>query len=343
MKKLKRIYGWILLSIMLQTAVLAYVNYVYLPGRGAFRATAYETQAVAVKNRSYKLPDDASGIKVSFNGLHIAYMLDGRLEIVDTDSKKVIKKLNPPGGTFSYYRWLPDREMLIYTIKEPEGKDGRVRISTYDIGPELDRSYPDIKNLPKDSAVIDLQLSPLTNIVYPMIQTSDTRVRIYQFDIMDDLELIMKADLGMIIRETMYDDNLIYQTVGGKIIVRNGRTGKKTGLPVKEAVLLLAVDDMDFIYAAATDEAGKVTAIHYGKLGQKAEEWTSAKPSRTAAVQDIFITPLGEVYTADRHGKTIRDLKDGSSVEYQGELLTVTDNYVVATDGNKLTLKVLRK
>ena len=152
------------------------------------------------------------------------------MEIVDLDNKKVVKKLYRSGGSFSYFRWLPDRDMLIYTIKEPDGKSGCVRISTYDIVPELDRSYPDIINLPADSTVIDLQLSPLTNIVYPMIQTSDSRVRIYQFDIMDDLELIMKADLGMIIRETMYEDNLVYQPVDGKITVRNGRTGKKTVL-----------------------------------------------------------------------------------------------------------------
>ena len=270
-------------------------------------------------------------------------MVGDRLELVDLDSKKVVKKLDPSGGSFSYFRWLPDRDMLIYTIKEPDGKSGCVRISTYDIGPELDRSYPDIVNLPVDSTVIDLQLSPLTNIVYPLIQTSDTRVRIYQFDIMDDLELIMKADLGIIIRETMYEDNLIYQPADGKIVVRNGRTGKKTSLPVKEASLLLSVDDADFVYAASTDEGGKITAIHFGKIGQKAQEWQSIKPTMSLAVKDIFISPQGSGYAADRQRKTVLNLKDGGSVEYQGELLTVTDNYVVSTQGSKLTLRVIKK
>ncbi len=343
MKTLKRVYGWILLSVLLQTTILAYFNYIYLPGRGAFRATAYEAQTAAIKNRSYNLPDGSSNVKVSNDGLYAAYMVEDRLELVDLDSKKVVKKLDPSGGSFSYFRWLPDRDMLIYTIKEPDGKSGCVRISTYDIGPELDRSYPDIVNLPVDSTVIDLQLSPLTNIVYPLIQTSDTRVRIYQFDIMDDLELIMKADLGIIIRETMYEDNLIYQPAGGKIVVRNGRTGKKTSLPVKEASLLLSVDDTDFVYAASTDEGGKITAIHFGKIGQKAQEWQSIKPTMSLAVKDIFISPQGSVYAADRQRKTVLNLKDGGSVEYQGELLTVTDNYVVSTQGSKLTLRVIKK
>ena len=102
--------------------------------------------------------------------------------------------------------------MLIYSIKEPEGITGRVRISTYDISAELDRSYPDIKNLPSGSEIIEIELSPLTNIVYPMIKTSSSRARIYKFDIMDNLSLIMKTDLSTIIKETMYSDRLIYQT-----------------------------------------------------------------------------------------------------------------------------------
>jgi len=344
LKTLKRVYGWILLSVLLQTAVLAYINYIYLPGRGAFRATAYEVQTAAVKNRSYNLPEGAREIKVTNDGLYAAYIVENHIEIVDLDNRKTVKKLNRSGGSFGYFRWLPDRDMLIYTIKEPEGKSGRVRISTYDIVPELDRSYPDIVNLPAGSTVIDLQLSPLTNIVYPMIQTSDTRVRIYQFDIMDDLELIMKADFGMIIRETMYEDNLIYQPVGEKIVVRNGRTGKKSNLPVKEADLLLAVDDVDFVYAASTDDAGKITAIHFGKIGQKAQEWQSIKPVRPLDAKDIIITPQGAVYAADRRGKTVQNLKEGGSIDYEGELLTVTDYYIVSVqDDNKLTLEVLKK
>lgn len=341
MKGLKRVCRWILFSVLLQTAVLAYLNYVYIPGRGNFTVTAYDVQENPVKNRSYELPDGASGIKVSHDGLYAAFMVDGRLEIADVDRKKIIKKADPSGGSFSYYRWLPDRDMLIYTIKEPEGKSGCIRILTYDIGAELDRSYPDVKNLPEGSTVIDLQLSPLTNVVYFMVKTSDTRVRIYKFDIMDDLELIMKADLGIIIRETMYSDNLIYQPEGGKIIIRDGRTGEKSDIPVKEAALLLAVDDMDFIYAASTDEAGRVTQIHYGKIGQQ-EDWRSVRPIKPTYPDDVFIAPQGNIFQADRQNRTIRSLSDNRLMEYTGALLAVTDDYVVSVDEGKLKLKVIK-
>ncbi|MGE5614103.1 MAG: hypothetical protein ACM3XR_06815, partial [Bacillota bacterium] len=179
MKKLKMIIKWVLLSLLLQTAVLAYINFIYLPNRGKYTATAFEEGPASVKNRSYVLPEGAAGVSVSFDGLYAAYKKGDNVVIVDIDKKKSIRELDPAGGSITYYRWLPDREMLIYAVREPGGKKGCVRIATYDIGPELERSYPDIVNLPEGSEVVNIELSPLTNVVYPMIKTSKTRARIY--------------------------------------------------------------------------------------------------------------------------------------------------------------------
>ncbi|NLK87210.1 MAG: hypothetical protein GX279_06945 [Clostridiaceae bacterium] len=348
MKRLGMIYRWILISVILQTTILAYINFVYLPNRGQFRTTMYETEVPSVKNRSFSLPKGAENVRVSFDGLFASYRLGDKLEIADLDRRKVIKRLEAGEGEFSYHRWLPDREMLIYSIKEPDGKSGRVRISTYDIVPELDRSYPDIKNLPEGSEVVGIELSPLTNIVYPKIKTSSTRARIYRFDIMDDLKLIFKTDLTTIIKETMYTDHLIYQPEGKKISIRNGKTGKTTYVPVKEALLLLAVDDNDFIYAGAGDKSGRITEIYYGKAGQKANEWQPLKPERPAAMEDIYITAAGAVYTADKTDNRVKCLKSsnggaGGEIEFEGRLLTVLDNYVVSIDGSRLIMKVIKK
>lgn len=343
MKKLKMVYGWILISILLQSSVLAYLNFIYLPGRGTVRATMYEAETVAVKSRSFKLPDEAGDVTVSFDGLYVAYRQGDELVIADISRRKTIKKLNPSGGVFTYFRWLPDREMLIYSIKEPEGKSGQVLISTYDIVPELERSYPNIKSLPKGSEIIDMELSPLTNIVYPMIKISNTKAKIYKFDIMDNLKFIMDTDISTIIKETMYTDSLIYQSSDGKIRIRNGKTGKSSQVPVKEAKLLLATDDNDFIYTAAADENGKLTAIFSGKTGQKAEEWETVKLEQPLSAADVFITAEGAIYTMDKLEKTVHAIKGTGAAEYKGELLTVLDSYVVSMDGKKLLLGVLEK
>ncbi len=347
-EKAKRIYKWILISVILQTVILSYINFYYLPNRGNFKTTMFETASTAVKNRSFKLPQGAENVKVSFDGLYAAYSLDKDLEIVDLDKKEVIKRLDPSGGEFSYFRWLPDREMLIYGIKEPEGKSSVVRISTYDILPEYNRSYPDIKNLPEKSQVIGIELSPLTNIVYPMIKTSNTRARIYRFDIMDNLTLIFKTDLTTIIKETMYADNLIYQLEGKGIIVRSGKSEKALPITFEGTGLLLAVDDNDFIYAGDRDDTGKIVSIYYGMAGQKKDEWNLAKPVMPVARGDVFITAGGVVYTADRINKQVERLNaqgDFTTAQtgYEGELLTVLDNYVVSIDGSKLILQILQQ
>ncbi len=343
-KKLKMIYKWILISIIMQTAILAYLNYVYLPNRGQFRTTMFEIEPKAVKNRSIKLPEGASDISISYDGLFAAYRLGEKLEITDIDSKKTVKKLEPAGGEFTYFRWLPDREMLIYAEKEPEGKSGRIRISTYDVVPELERSYPDVKNLPEGSRVIDIELSPLTNIVYPMIKTSDTRARIYKFDIMDNLKLIFKTDLTTIIKETMYTDKLIYQPAGERIRIMDGKSSKYSYVPVKEADLLLAVDGGDVIYTAGTDGSGKVKEVYYGKAGSKAEEWKTVPLTHSILADDIIITAGGEAFAVDRGYKTIKCIKgDKGLAEYEGELLTVLDQYVVTLEGNKLVLSAMQK
>ena len=190
----------------------------------------YEMEFQSVRDRSIRL-----------RKAHTAYAcLDGLCRLLATKHRgetptaaKEIKRLEPAGGEITYHRWLPDREMLIYAIKEPEAKSGHVRISTYDVIPDLVRSYPDIKELPAGSGVMDIELSPMTNIVYPKIKTSDTRARIYKFDIMDNLSLVFKTDHTTVIKETLYTDNLVYQPVGKRICVMNGQTGKFTYLPVR--------------------------------------------------------------------------------------------------------------
>lgn len=340
MKKFKMIYKWILISVILQAAFLSWLNFIYLPGRGQFRSTMYETELHTVRDRSYRLPEGASDISVSFDGLYAAFRLDEEIVVADLDSGEEIKRLGPDGGEFTYHRWLPDREMLIYAIKEPEGNSGRVRISTHDVVPGLDRSYPDIKGLPEGSGVIGIELSPMTNIVYPMIKTSNTRARVYRFDIMDNLSLIFKTDLTTVIKETMYTDNLVYQLAGERISIRNGHTGKTIYIPVKEANLLLDIDGSDVLYAGAADKSGGVTAIYYGRIGTesagtkaagqatsggaaaagtkaggtnatgtKAAGWDSIQLSKPVVPDDIIITADGSVYIADRQNRTVKCIK----------------------------------
>lgn len=343
MKGFARIYKWIVLAVLFQVIVFSYLEFVYLPNRGNVTATAFESSDSEVKSKSIKMPADAGGAMVSFDGSYAAYTQGGKLLIIEIKNGKTLKMLEAGEGNFSYYRWLPDRDMLIYSIKEPDGEKGQVRISTFDLGPKLERSYPKITGLPEGSIITDIELSPLTNVVYAMVKTGDTRIKVYKYNIMDNLNFVMNAGVKAIFKETAYSDNLIYQEDGGRITFRSGKTGKKTYIPVKGNLKLLAVDAEDNIYAGQLNDSGEVVAVYHGKIDGKLKEWERTELNAPFDVSEVFVTPDGRIYTSSGKEKFIRGLADVSKFSYEGELLGILDNYIISKDDSRLRLTAITK
>jgi hypothetical protein len=260
-----RIYKWIILSVLLQFAVLSYFNYIYLPGEVKVKATMYESPEAVFKDREADIPEDASHICVSHDGVYAAYLIDGRLEILNTLGKERKIAVNTQKGRVTFFRWLPDRNMVIYSCSTETGGEGHIEISTYDADNRTERSYPKITRLPGGSDVTDITLSPLTNIVYVKVKTSESAARIYRFNIMDNLSLVMKTKKDTIIKETLFSDNLVYQEPGGKIAVRGSSGGAKS-LGLKEKYILLGIDGNDRVYAAEPDGKNMVGEILFGGL-----------------------------------------------------------------------------
>jgi hypothetical protein len=341
LKSIRRIYRWIIISVFFQVALLSYINFFYLPGSRDVKATMIETDQDTKTSLSLEMPDGAENVKVSFDGKYAAYMYNGNVVIADMKKMKIIKDLEPDKGEFSCFEWIPDREMLIYAQKHIDGYSGRVQLSTYDIGAELDRSYPVIKKLPNGSEIVEIETSPLTNIVYPIIKTNENEVQVYKFDIMDELSYVMSVNIATTFKETLFTDNLVYQQPGKKINVLNGETLKKKKLPVSEPDLLLDVDDSDNIYAAQTDENGEAIIIYSGKLDQESSDWNIIKLESPCEPDDIFITSMGGIFLADRLNSTIYCVDNDTGTAYSGELVDVLDDYVVSIDDNNLLLQVL--
>lgn len=338
MKKGGRIIRWISISVIFQVALLAYINFIYLPNRGNITASAFNFAEDSIKDKSVRLPEGASNISVSFNGLFAAYKMGNKLEIFDIEAKKVLKALEVKGGEISYLRWLPDRDILIYSVKEPEGKQGQVQLLTYDLAAGVERNYPRLKGLPDQSEVVDIELSPLTNIVYFMVKTSDTRTKIYSYNIMDKLKLIMNANVKTIIKETAYEDNLIYSDTSGRIYIRDGKNGNKNKIAFEDKMTLLAVDDEDNIYAGALSDDGMVKSIYIGKTDTPEKEWKLMNLVEPAEIGDIFIPAGGGIYVVDRKAGKIVEAGGSHTLSYKGEILDVLDDYVASIDGRKLNL-----
>ena len=343
MRKLARIYRWIIISVLLQAFALSYLNFVYLPNRGAIKATMYQYGDDSIKNSSVRLPSGAENIKVSYNGLFAACTIGGDIVITDIQKGRSIKTLKPSDGEFTYFRWLPDRDMLIYSLKTGSKSNVQVSISTYEIGTSLDRSYPKIKGLPVGSAISDIELSPLTNVVYVLIKTGASRTKLYKYNIMDNLSFIMNGGAGFQMKETAYTDTLFYQDGDGSVMKRNGKTGKASTVKPTNHARLLAVDSEDRAYIGSLDANGRVAGIFFGKPEQESKEWDKLEMKTPVLPEDVFVTPGGSVYTVDRGAAKIIKPDGSTAGSFNGELLEVLDDYTVSLTRGRLELKVIEK
>jgi len=341
-KKIKMIYKWIIISITLQTIVLVYLNYFYLPFRGKVKATVFEQTGMVSNNWNIPIPDGAGNPCVSNSGRYAAYLYDGKLVVMDAVRKKEIAAISAEKGELTYHRWLPDRNMLIYASCSYVKKHSIVTISTYDVMTGDIRNYPDISKLPLYSKAVGIELSPITNIVYVKIKTGDERALIYKFNIMDDCELIANTELGVVIRETNYSDKLIYQEGNYMLVVRDG--GNKTeyvlGFPGKMA--LLGIDSEDKVYAAELNQDGKAVYVHYGEADTAdVSTWEKIPLNKAVDPERLIISRGGAIYLNMPEESRVLAIDVGREYKYTGELIEITDDYIVSRKQDQLTLTLI--
>lgn len=336
MKAIARIYKWIIISVALQLITLSYFNFIYLPGRSNIKATFFEDGS---KNDiSVVLPDNASDIKVSFDGTFAGYIDGGNLEIIELTTGKKIKTFAPETGELSYYRWLPDRNMVIYTVCAPKGSSATVTINTFELDLEMERSYPPINKLPTGSRVQDLELSPLTNIVYVKVNTSETKSRIYKFNIMDDLSFIDTMASDVEIKALNYSDSLTYAE-GSKLRIRNGISGALSTVSFESSIALLAIDSKDNIYVGELNEEERVVRIYHGKTEDFKEKiWEVVELESPLLPRNISVTPDGSIYVTSEANR-IYDLRSDRQIAYSGEFIEMLNKAVISKTENRLNIK----
>lgn len=346
MKAFGRIYRRVIIAIVIQVVTLAYFNFIYLPGRNYVTATRHGLSERGAMSREIKIPADVKNVKVSYDGSYIAYMNDEKLEIINTLQKQDKKTIDPGKAHITFYRWLPDRNMVIYATRFSNAKKGLVRISTYDMDSGLERSYPDIKELPYGSEATHIEASPFTNVVYIKIKVSQTYSRIYKFDIMDYLRQIIKIGADVVFRETYYNDNLIYNDADGRLYIMNGSNGKTRQLWPKSKIVLLGVDLKDNIYIGELNKDDMVSAIFHGNAGTGDIEWKSIKLEEPLSVDEIVISPGGRLFKLleEREGKGGIISLDGMEEYYfSGSFEQMLEEYIVARDGDRLKIIALKE
>ncbi|MCX7842597.1 MAG: hypothetical protein N2489_05935 [Clostridia bacterium] len=338
-KTLLRLYKWIIISVMLQVLILVFFNNFYLADRKVqVDAKPHESFEFKPKPKvDWKLPEGIEQIRVSYDGAYASYLHNGKLEILSIKDEKVVKTIDPDSSTLTYYRWLPDRRMIIYAKKLLDSQYGHIEISTIDVDSGTESSYPKMSKLVRESEVVGIELSPLTKVAYVKVKTSQNQASIYKYNIMNNLSYIMTASINTVIKQAGYADKLIYQDEKFKAYVRDGGKNVTWPFPFKKKMALIGIDPEDQVYLGELDNSGKVSRLHYGKLTVEPDKaWYQISLKNQAFADELVVAPDEAAYYVPKGDKFIINTKTNKKTDYTGEFIEIIKGYVVSLSSGKL-------
>ncbi|WP_313563572.1 hypothetical protein [Ruminiclostridium cellobioparum] len=348
MKTLARWYKWILLAVMFQFCVLFYINNIFLNSDGSVSITTAEGE---VKEKPvtgvFTVAAGVKEVKVSYNSRFGAYVdTDGALHIVDIKAKKDKKIAGLEDDMITFFKWLPDRDMIIYSSDTKNGKKGVIQISTYEADYGTIRDLPEIKAVNAQSKVMDIDLSPYTNVVYAQLNTSETRSRIYRINVMNQYSNVLTLGADAIIKESAYVNKLVYQNPGEPVYVYNDMDKSKSKITIdSENVRILDIDANDTLFIAALGDDGKVTQLYQQKITESrfTDDWTKTPLKEPVPPEDIVVSGSGNVYYINRSENKIINVKNDLKASFRGEFLEVLNGTLVSIDGNKVNINSLKE
>ncbi len=345
MKNIAKWYKWILLAVIFQFCVLLYINNIFLTAD----TTVSVTNAGVKKETTtgnFKVPEAAQNISMSYNAKFVAYLLDGVLHIKNADSGNDKKVAGLAKDSITYFRWLPDRDMVIFSSNTKNGEKGTIQMSTYEADSETLRDYPEISGLASESQVMDIELSPYTNVVYSKIKTSDNKSKIIKFNVMSQYAHVMNLGADAIIKECTFVNKLVYQNGEESVYVYDGINKTKNKVPIDaDKVRILDIDLDDTLYIGILDSSGKVSQIYHQKIADEklSDNWTKVTLKESTSVEDIVISGNGNIYVNNKNENKIVNVVNDLKASYRGEFIEVLDGALVSRDKNKIDVTSLKE
>jgi hypothetical protein len=345
MKKFKRVSTWIIVSLVLQSAVLLYLDKVYFITETAFKTKEIETPtAVPQKEEAQiKIPDTAKNISISYDGKFLAYYEDDSIQVVDTVNGRKNQVSFDKDEKASFYKWLPDRNTMIIAEKKIAIKGDMLAFSNYDVQKDEKKDIAvDNKGkinfiaLPdKQSEVQDIQLSTLTNMIYIKIGHKGNMNSVYSMNAMWKIEklklngnfigsiLTFPREASLAYEDTTY--NRLYVTGVSKAITIKGILKPE----------LIAADSENRLYAGELN-GNKVKKIYYGLVKESTDKWKSVELSTEVHKKDIYVSSEGSIYVNNNLKGAVTNIITGKETMYTGRFLQMYNEGLVSISNGKL-------
>lgn len=346
MKNFKNITVWVLISLILQGAVLFYLDKFYFVTESNFKTKVVTTPSKPEKKDVViNVPDTAAHVTVSYDGKFIAYYEGSIINVVNTltgDKKEVSfdSDIKP-----SFFKWQTDVDNLIITEKKTTTKGDSIKLSRYE--PQKDKKY-DVNNdnkgnpvyipLPdKKSEVQDLEISN-TNMIYVKVGHAGSRNSVYSIDVMARFEkLKINSYFTGNIVTFRTDSRMAYEDQTYHKIYLTGLKGSTLIKGINNPALL-GTDEDDNLYIGELN-GDKVTKIYYGQVNANTSTWKSLAMKNPAKAKDIFISSSGKIYVNDNLKGVLYNLTENKEIEYMGQFIQIFNSGMYSVSDGKLTKK----
>ncbi|MFU0824677.1 hypothetical protein [Clostridium sp.] len=351
MKALKRIIVWILISLGLQIAVLYYVDNYFFASESVSN-TIVSTKVDDEKENEKKdidisIPEEAKNISLSYDGTYLSYYDDEVLKIVDTSTGKENNIELDDDIKVSFYRWAPDRNIMLISGKKEYNNSSKFLFYSYDaerdLQEKLETKEQDETALTsnKSAEVEDLQLSPLTNMIYIKTALKGGKSSIHNINIMKRIEKVStKVTFIGDIRIIPNDDRIAYEGINkNRVYV----TGNESAISIDgvDKLCLIDVDDNDNIYVGELEEDSasgeyNIKSIYYGTIDEDTDGWNKINLPENINKKDIYVSRSGKIYINDNLKGEVTELDSQKKIEYRGIFLQVYDGGVASISEGKL-------
>lgn len=335
MKVFRRILVWAVLSLALQFGGLIYVNNYLLASQAKIKIQKVEKTSKNIKDAVVSIPSNAKNAQVSFDAKYLAYYDNDSLKIVNTKTGKVNNVDFNDGVKVSYFKWLPDRNRMLIGEKHTTSSGNSFKLSYYDVDKDVKEQIKDLTWADKKAEVVDIQASPLTNVIYVKVALGGKRSSIYWINIMKEMKKVeTNAYVIGNIDSLSHKDKLLYEDLTHHRVYVTGNR-QQIIIPGVSDTCLIGVDDEDRVYIGEM-ENNQVTKVYYGDLSENTSSWKSEKLSEPANQSDIYISPNGRIHVNDNLRGVITELGSGKETNYNGNFMQMYTDGVTSVSEGKL-------
>jgi hypothetical protein len=336
----KRIFTWIIISLILQCSLYLFLDKFYFSPEGSIKVTKIDSvdKKKQIKpNVTFDSTD--KNISLSDDFTYTAYMSNGLVKVVDTTTGKE-RKINFSSGIKCLsYKWVPGTSRMIIAEKV---NSNTIKFFYYDAEKQSKAGIYDYENKRENSMPagqdVDFQISELTGVLYAKITYSKSIARIYRIDRNETLTRVstVTTNVGNI-AVASNDDQLVYEDSQYGGIHSNYSPKRTISLNGISRISLLGADDNDNFYIGV----GKLTInkIYYGKLTENTSSWKEVSTSNLINTDDVVVSSNGNIYVVNKDQETVTDISNNKKNTYEGNFVEMNNDSIISTIDNKLTIK----